>query len=121
MINLVNISIKQLMKKNKMEKLYIFGASKRLITYKNVLPFYCLSSVTDFVVDNDKAKWGQDIQLDDKRYTIISPEQMLANISKDDKITMRKLSFNQTVLQLQMAQIVIFQITYMPVMTVILI
>lgn len=100
MINLVNISIKKLMKKNKMEKLYIFGASKRLITYKNVLPFYCLSSVTDFVVDNDKAKWGQDIQLDDKRYTIISPEQMLANISKDDKILIASIHYEEIVLQL---------------------
>lgn len=51
MVNLVNISIKQLINKNKTERLYIIGASKRLVSYKNILPFYSLSSVADFIVD----------------------------------------------------------------------
>lgn len=100
MVNLVNISIKQLINKKANEKLYIFGASKRLKSYKNVLPFYSLSSITDYIVDNNDAKWGTQVKLDDNYYTILSPYQMIKTISKRDKILITTICYAEVVSQL---------------------
>lgn len=99
MVNLINISIKQLMK-NKTGKIYIFGASKRLKSYKNILPLYSLSEVADYIVDNDETKWGQNILLDNIMYTIISPQQMIDNISNQDKILIVSIHYEEIVNQL---------------------
>lgn len=99
MVNLINISIKQLMRK-KTGKLYIFGASKRLETYKNIFPLYFLSEVTDYIVDNNEAKWGQSVLLDNIMYTIISPQQMIENIKKQDKILIMSIHYDEIVNQL---------------------
>lgn len=100
MINLVNISCKQLMNKGQTNRLFLFGVSKRLVSYKRVLPTYCLSDVVDYIVDNDESKWGREVQLDSSLYTVISPKQMIERICKEDKIIIVSIHYKQIISQL---------------------
>lgn len=100
MVNLINISIKQLMRISKERRLFLFGASKRLISYKKNFPTYNLSLVTDYIVDNDEAKIGTKIQLDDKYFEIVDIEQMKYKIKKTDIILIMSVHYFDIIKQL---------------------
>lgn len=100
MVNLINISIKHLMNIAKNRRLFLFGASKRLLSYKNNFPTYNLSSITDFIVDNDILKLGSKIQLDDKLFEINDVRYMIDNIKKTDIILIMSVHYSDIVKQL---------------------
>lgn len=100
MVNLINEGIKEFYKKAENRTVYIFGASKRLYNHNNFMPEYPLEAISNFIVDNDEEKWNGFFYINGYQLPIISPEEMLINIKKEDVILIMPKFYEEVVKQL---------------------
>ena len=83
------------------KNVYCFGAGETLIKFLIYYSGYFIENEIKKIVDNSPKKQGTKMQCIDKCISIISPEQMIKEISMDDVILITTFRFSEIVKQLK--------------------
>ncbi|MDR2731981.1 MAG: hypothetical protein LBB36_02050 [Fibromonadaceae bacterium] len=104
MINLKNSSIEKFASYAQGKKVYAFGAGKYMRVFCEMFPEYNIEKTIFSFTDNDSDKWGKDYIVNEHAIPIVSIDDFVGNIGKNDIILISAYSYSDIVEQLNKIQ-----------------
>jgi len=100
MVNLKSCSIEKFIRYAQSKKVYAFGAGRFMRWFCGDNKRYDFEKVIFSITDNDSDKWGKDYVINECAIPIISVNNFINNIGKDDIILISALSYQNIIEQL---------------------